>query len=358
MAPRRIDVPTIARRTGDLILVLVLSFGLGEVALRVVDHFHPSHIFHKKSYNQFRARPGSIFHGFRINELGFHDHSFDEEKGNRFRVMGLGDSFAFGVVPFPHNYLTILEQLLTQAAPPVEVLNMGIPRTGPPDQLALLRLEGLRFKPDLVLVSFVIGNDFRDVHEMDEPDTTMVDLSYVLSLIRYAVRAPSHVSPGLLYGHSEYRDDQPTFDRSTYLDILFRRGFVFRTDVREFQDIFDKTVGYLEAIHRTCADLGIGMMVVLCPDEIQIDSTVRKTLIEGFDVFRDDNTDFGRPNRMLSERLAASGIDVLDLRPALFEASQSERVYKIRDTHWNVAGNRVAAQAIADFILNRGLASN
>jgi hypothetical protein len=358
MARHRIDIPTVARRLGTLLLVLLLSFGLGEVTLRVVDRFHPSHIFYDQTYNRFRGSPGSLVHGFRLNELGFHDDTFELDKGDRFRIVALGDSFAFGVVPYQHNYLTLLEQMLNDAAPPVEVLNMGIPRTGPTDQLALLRLEGLGFEPDLVLVSFVIGNDFRDVYEAANARKTLVDLSYVLSLVRYAAMASPLESPGTLYGRKAYQDDQPTIKQRTFLDILNRRGLIFRTDVQQFSTAFERTVGVLEEIHRVCAPREIAMVVVLCPDELQVDPVVQDSLIETFDGFRRDNTDFQRPNRMLTERLTSSGIHVLDLLPSFLEASESERLFKPRDTHWNIAGNRVAARAISDDLLTRGLAGN
>jgi len=41
-----------------------------------------------------------------------------------------------------------------------ELINMGIPGTNPDHYLALMVHEGLDLRPDLVLVSFFIGNDF------------------------------------------------------------------------------------------------------------------------------------------------------------------------------------------------------
>jgi len=35
------------------------------------------------------------------------------------------------------------------------------------------------------------------------------------------------------------------------------------------------------------------------------------------------------------------------------EAARKERLYKPADTHWNLAGNRVAAEAIANALANR-----
>jgi hypothetical protein len=44
--------------------------------------------------------------------------------------------------------------------------------------------------------------------------------------------------------------------------------------------------------------------------------------------------------------LARAGLQTIDLLPAFEEAGRGVRLYKPRDTHWNLAGNRVAAEAI------------
>jgi hypothetical protein len=37
----------------------------------------------------------------------------------------------------------------------------------------------------------------------------------------------------------------------------------------------------------------------------------------------------------------------VDLLPAFRSAARTTRLYKPRDTHWNIAGNRLAAREIA-----------
>ena len=46
-------------------------------------------------------------------------------------------------------------------------------------------------------------------------------------------------------------------------------------------------------------------------------------------------------------------IPFLDLLPAFVEAGQRTRLYKPRDTHWNLAGNRLAAEVIAPIMRER-----
>jgi hypothetical protein len=126
------------KKAGTALLILAISLALGEVVLRIVNRVMPSYVFHDDSYNRFRGKPGSGIYGFPVNSRGFLDTEFSEPSSGSFRVVALGDSFAFGVVPYPDNYLTLLEADLAQAGVRAEVFNMGIPRTAPADYLNLL----------------------------------------------------------------------------------------------------------------------------------------------------------------------------------------------------------------------------
>lgn len=346
MGNDRPRVGTLLLRVGGVLLILAVSLALGEIALRLVHRVHPTFIYEDASYNRFRGKPGSEFRGHPLNDLGFNDVAFERDKGNRFRIVALGDSIAFGVVPYPDNYLTLLEQELDREHPPVEVLNMGIPRTGPMEQLSLLLREGLSFDPDLVLVSFFVGNDLLDVGRALRRNTTLVDRSYVLSLLRYAFVIRPKVEPHQVYGQRRYDDDAPTFGERAFLEIVARRAVVFRTDWEQFDEVFERTVATLQEIQHACQRHGADLSVVLIPEEIQVDPTLQETLIAGFARYRRDNTDFLRPNRLLFERLTELGFDVLDLYPAFAEQSAHRRLYKPRDTHWNIAGNHLAAREI------------
>ena len=60
--------------------------------------------------------------------------------------------------------------------------------------------------------------------------------------------------------------------------------------------------------------------------------------------------DFAYPNTSLSNKLKEIGIDCIDLYEPFFKASVKKRLYKPYDTHWNIAGNRLASELIGDYI--------
>lgn len=340
-----------ARKIGTLALIALISLALAELALRLVDAVRPSYIFQDESYNRFRGRPGEMVRGFPLNDGGFMDLAVAPVKGHRYRIVALGDSFAFGVVPYPDNYLTLLERHLDRARPPVEVVNMGIPKTGPVEERALLLREGLALDPDLVLLSFFVGNDYLDVLGASRRQRGPLESSYLATLVRFAATLGAQPDPGALYGRKPYDDDAPSMSETTYLDVLELRARIYRPDWPPWPDALDLAVATIDEIRSDCRRHGARLTVIVIPDEIQVNPALRGWMTDRSDSFRGAELDLERPIRMLSGRLAELEIDALDLSPAFRAACAEARMYKPRDTHWNIAGNRLAARIIAEHLL-------
>ena len=112
------------------------------------------------------ADTGEYRYDFRHNRFGLRDteHAFAKPPGT-FRILGLGDSFTYGVgAAFEETWLYRLEQALN-ARPgehaPVEIIKAGVARFFPAPERLLLENLGLRFQPDLILVGFT-PNDLID----------------------------------------------------------------------------------------------------------------------------------------------------------------------------------------------------
>jgi lysophospholipase L1-like esterase len=100
---------------------------------------------------------------FKINSQGWKDveHSFAKPSGT-LRILFLGDSNTFGLVPLKDLYTRKVEELLRKKNNrAVEVISMGLAGWGTDHALEALTNEGLRYKPDLVIYQFC-GNDVTD----------------------------------------------------------------------------------------------------------------------------------------------------------------------------------------------------
>ncbi|MDD5438903.1 MAG: SGNH/GDSL hydrolase family protein [Candidatus Omnitrophica bacterium] len=94
----------------------------------------------------------------RINEHGMRNRpvTLDHPKGV-FRIAFLGDSFVWGIgVSDEERFTDIIGKL-----PSVESLNFGVSGYGPVQYLLFLD-NVIRFKPDLVILTFCLSNDFGD----------------------------------------------------------------------------------------------------------------------------------------------------------------------------------------------------
>lgn len=108
----------------------------------------------------------SLHQGYAINSDGFRDHDYSESKSiGTYRIVVLGDSTTAGngVANLDDTYPKRLEKYLnTEPQFRFEVLNMGVGGYHTMQEVETLRVKGLKYKPDMVIVTFCI-NDF-DLH--------------------------------------------------------------------------------------------------------------------------------------------------------------------------------------------------
>jgi hypothetical protein len=104
----------------------------------------------------------------KINDEGFRDHNHAVAKPpETFRIVVLGDSNAEAFqVPQEYTFWSVLERRL-QSCPwlsrrPVEVLNFGVSGFGTTQELLTYEKFAKKYRPDIVLLAFFIGNDLRD----------------------------------------------------------------------------------------------------------------------------------------------------------------------------------------------------
>ena len=118
-------------------------------------------------YFYFPERPSGSIH-FRTNNHGLRrtrDTSY--EKGSFKRLLILGDSHVDGAVDNSETLSTLLEELLDQSGRSWEILNAAIGGTSPYQSLLWYSRQGVRYHPDIVILTFYLGNDLA---ELGTPD--------------------------------------------------------------------------------------------------------------------------------------------------------------------------------------------
>jgi hypothetical protein len=102
----------------------------------------------------------------RFNREGFRgaDVPYESEPGTR-RIAVLGDSFVAAVACDEEDTMVDrLRQMLEESHPEVdwEVMNFGVSGSSTGQELALYREIVARYRPDIVLCAYFMGNDFAD----------------------------------------------------------------------------------------------------------------------------------------------------------------------------------------------------
>jgi hypothetical protein len=325
------------------------------------------------------------------NALGLNDEEFTVPKpAGRFRIMAVGDSFTYGVVPYPHNVMTLTESSLRAACrgKDLDLLNFGVGGTGVRDYRLIVTLGLATYDPDLVLVNFYAGNDAPDVYQRARDPSRLEALlrhSYLWTVGKNVVKVarsvqtvgaasrPSDAAPpgSTPHGGVIVDPDHPLSESDPALvgPIFTEEGFV-RVMAGELRRLYGAaepdrldrawrpTLEDLDAIRAAVAGSGRELVLVVYPSLLQVDSVLRENMVRTlrrrprYATLSSHDIDPRLPNTRLVAYCRSRNLPCLDLTPTFVEASQmsGEPLYKLKDAHWTIRGNHVAAQAEAAYL--------
>lgn len=259
------------------------------------------------------------------NGDGLRDRTFGARPPGTRRILGLGDSFAFGWgVENGESLFKVLERRLNESGPDrYEAVNAGIPGFGTYEELQLLRSIGLRYEPDLVAVAFYEGNDYQNNGEA--PRRRLIEDGYLRDAPRGGGLGRALVRRSVVAG---------------LVDAAvggFARKRHFRSDVARTKDLLADMKSLLAARR-------IPLLFVFIPDQ---DPEVyrRPRVLRAYDRLAVGTT----PNQAredLRAHCAARGIAYCQLS-SRFEAAPESAELRLKDTHLNRRGHEAAADEVA-----------
>jgi lysophospholipase L1-like esterase len=295
------------------------------------------------------------------NAFGFNDIDRPNIKPEGVRRLAIiGDSFVFGVVPRAANFVSDIQRYADGAQANVEVLNMGIPGAGPKNYLRMIRKDAVDRQADIVGVVLFLGNDLLQSHPDFDTRIWIGDAREVLvspfsagwsmeySSLARMVRASSRMLRERLSAPHE-----GTFTRRSFLEIERQRQAVFETPMPTFiRECYSSLVDIVQQMKAVADAHGMTLFVVLAPDEIQIERDLQMEVSRTSGADR-ANYDYGALPGNLANDLESAGVATLNLQSAFEARGTTEALYATNDTHWNEAGNAVAANAIWTFLQAR-----
>jgi lysophospholipase L1-like esterase len=247
------------------------------------------------------------------------DISIEKAPGTK-RVILLGDSFTFGEgVKLEDTFSTQLQKIMSLSSDrPVEVLNFGVSGWQTRDEIIFLSEFAMKFKPDLVLVVYVLNdadraggldfwNNFRRTYE-----NRKLNHSYLLSYI-YARIART------VYGRR-------------YIDSLLESALM---EKEKWDASFRQLLRGQELAKRGGFKYGV--------------------LIFPFMYELTDEYPFKPLNKMISDYCENHNIPVNDILPAFRGIPYTDLWVHGSDQHPNEKSHRIAAEAMAEFVLKENL---
>lgn len=312
----------------------------------------------------------------KANDHGFRDAEWKVDKNpNTFRVLLFGDSMLEGWgVPqdktIASHLRRSLEALSTDDSP-IEIISLGLNRTGPGFAYCLYRDWANSFRPDMVIYLSYVGNDFADAErEAKEcmgnrnPIERVKRFPYTLALANL-VNILDEQSRTLreIKRHPTYKDFPPEFrtkidNKEIHLPLLElalrdrqgAEGWVrppAANQEREYRR-------FLELFARAVASDGVSNMLVMpLPVSIQVSTEQFEEFKElGFSVPDGLIGNFTRQTliRGIVDDLAPqlSGVvGYVDVNEAYIKATKRSRLFIPYDIHINAAGHQLVADELS-----------
>ena len=286
------------------------------------------------------------------------------------KVLLLGDSFIDNV----HCRNCVYQHLLRDLAPlDAAVLNAAESGMGPAEYLATLRAVAPRFRPDLVLLFYYVGNDLTNVQyrEAEGPGAGLksrlkpfLDQFYLYHYLRqkwetfsrytvnYEKVEKSGVPPEVVALAKRGDLNHWYFRMSEAHPDYVKDNVLMETE--ENLRAWEKTRRILDEIDQATRALGARLALVIFPHTTQ----VNRSHLDFFRNLRfnvDERlTGSTKPQDLLKEFCSERGLPCLDLLPA-FRSAGGQEFYYESDEHFNARGNRFAENRVFRFLLEHGL---
>jgi len=334
-----------------LILVLLLEIGL---------HLHPHFFIGDRE-------PDTLGEFSDFTSRGYLTEKVFQKPKDVFRILGLGDSFAVCLWDQKKNYHNVLQDRFTaMGGRKVEIVNAGMPSIGPGYFWYTLEKFGDRFKPDLVLVGFFMNDMERWELDIFLGSFISEPKNLAEKLWGYRQFRHSRLHQLIKKKYFWYRDrlrkaqevaktgetDVGSFSNETFLEIEKNRSWIFDKKKRiEFEGEWRQCSGVISQMKQWCDQRNIEMVLALFPDQFQVEENLREEVYKKYNLAA-DSLDLEYPNYRLSNYCKENNIHCLDLLGPFREKGKSGGLYALRDTHWNEAGNRLAAEVIFQYLMD------
>src|SRR5688572_24754504 len=243
------------------------------------------------------------------------------------RILVVGDSFTFGEdVGDDETYTHHLQALL----PGTEVINLGVHGYGHDQMLIYLREEGVRYRPDVVILGFLTGDMERNVLSFRD----YAKPRFVLDGGKLALRNSPVPPPAGLAAAEKWRSKFADLLNMLWLRYRWKSGATSE-ETRQL------TLAILDEMKSTIEAAGARPAFAYLPAYGEIDRT---------------DPGMTGQERFFFSYCRRNGIQSMYLRPFFLQKMKEGASLKSYG-HWGPLEHRVAAEGIGAYLVDKGLVS-
>lgn len=326
----------------------------------------------------------------RFNSHGFRDYERTIEKpSDVFRILVLGDSYVEALqVQLEDSFTVQLEKLLNAKASSLrfEVLSLGHSGFGTADEYVRYLNFGVDYQPDLVILAFLTGNDFRNNSRMlnreginfyyvlDNHHKLVLDRSLIdeyqdsltlpkrlFQVIKTHSRLLALISERMyllkLQRSEAAKGKSGTEGRQNQSLNLFSDLNIYRTDLPpEWKEAVEITREIIVKFKQSVEQHGSRFLLLTLSNAEQVHPEVGAELKNNYKI----DFDFDQPDRLLEEFARQHQVPFLKLMPDLrrhhLQTGEFLHGFGSRHQgHWNQIGHRRAAQLTFQFLKDQHL---
>ena len=250
------------------------------------------------------------------------EYTYEKQK-DKIRILILGDSFTFGdEVSDTDTYPYLLQQMLPEA----EVINFGVHGYGHDQMLILLKEEGIKYNPAIIILGYVKYDNLRNMlsfKDYSKPEFKLINNQLVQT------NTPV-LPPETLMKQEKYRSKL-----LEVLTILYKSASLNNESYSDNSSAITEAI--LDDLINTTSKIGAIPVFV----DLPVDFTKTKPG-PGRDKFFDN---FCRTRKIHCTTLLPYFLKKVDKNEKLFEYGG----------HWNRRGNLLAAQGIKEYLIKNNL---
>lgn len=359
-----------------LFFTMILFIALFEIVVRIFN-LYPIYgsskgMFQKDELLDYSMAPNFvgalIKQEFKVpvltNSYGLRDQEYNPKKSKDFRILALGDSFAWGYgATLNQAYIKILEKELNKNQNKInyQVINAGVPGYGTDQEILYLINRGSKLEPDLVILNFFVGNDFLDNMEMGE----LTVKEGFLATNKLRVKISDKIRTFLLLNFHSYRIIERSIinifgnfiqkltpaeiNQNKYQSKLFLKP----TNVEINKQII-KTKELLNNLKVYLDSKNTKLVIIIIPLKYQVDDNLKQLFIKkNYD--KKDFIDMEMPQKIIKEWGLENNVTVIDILPKLSSLNKNNDFYWRLNAHFNIKGNEVVGTIIYDELINKSV---